>query len=159
MKYKNHGFKIILIIAIYALVSSIIATSIIVIIELLNLRLLLIYIISYAIIISVDIFILYYAVSAILIRYNEMIKTLNEFKTSGNTEIVSNKKAIELSDSENAIVAILEKNGGKVLQNSLISKTGFSAPTISRILSSMESKGIIDRWRHGMTNEIVLKKM
>lgn len=159
MKYKDHNFKIIIIIAIYALVSSIIATSVMVIIELLNLKLLLIYIISYSIIILADILILYYAISAILIRYNEMIKTLNEFRTSGNTEAVSNKKAIELSDSENAILAILEKNGGKVLQNSLISKTGFSAPTISRILSSMESKGIIDRHRHGMTNEIVLKKM
>ncbi len=43
MKYKDHNFKIIIIIAIYALVSSIIATSVMVIIELLNLKLLLIY--------------------------------------------------------------------------------------------------------------------
>ncbi len=157
MPIKNNNLKIIIFIAVYAMVSSIIATSVMVVIELLGLKILLLYIISYAVIMAIDIFVLYYAINAILTGYNKIIRVLNQ-PAPDNNKIVIPKKPVELGDSENAIIAILEKNNGKVLQNSLTSKTGYSAPTISRILTGLEEKGIIDRQRHGMTNEIVLKE-
>jgi uncharacterized membrane protein len=157
MSGENSNFKTIIIIAIYAMVSSIIATSVIIVIELLGLKILLLYIISYAIIMSTDIIILYYAIGAILERYNKMIKILNEPLTNAAKPDVA-RKTIELTDSEKAIVAILEKNNGKIMQSSLTGKIGYSAPTISRILTNLEEKGIIDRRRRGMTNEISLKE-
>lgn len=158
MATDKKNLKIIIIIAIYALVSSIIATSVIIVIELLGLKLLILYIISYAIIISTDIFILYYSISSILAGYNNIIKNMNSYKRDDVELPNIQGKTVQLTDSEKVLEAILEKNNGKILQNSLIGKTGFSAPTISRILASMESKGVIERRRYGMTNEIVLKK-
>lgn len=157
MSIKNNNFKIIIIIAIYAMISSIIASSVMIVIELLGLKILLLYIISYAIIMATDIAILYYAIETIMERYNKVLKIINE--PVANTARPSvERKAIELTDSESAIVSILEKNNGKIMQNSLTGKTGYSAPTISRILTTLEEKGVIDRRRHGMTNEISLKE-
>ncbi|BAB60368.1 TVG1262718 [Thermoplasma volcanium GSS1] len=62
-----------------------------------------------------------------------------------------------LKDNEKLIVSILEKHGGIVLQNVLVRESGLSAPTVSRILFSLENYGLIERQRKGMTNEIRLK--
>ncbi|AGO61483.1 MULTISPECIES: helix-turn-helix transcriptional regulator [Ferroplasma] len=157
MSVKNNNFKIIIIIAIYATISSIIASSVMIVIELLGLKILLLYIISYAIIMATDIAILYYAIEIIMERYTKMLKIINEPVANAPRPGVE-RKAIELTDSESAIVSILEKNNGRIMQNSLTGKTGYSAPTISRILTTLEEKGVIDRRRHGMTNEISLKE-
>jgi Uncharacterized membrane-associated protein/domain len=63
-----------------------------------------------------------------------------------------------LNEKEEIIIDVLRKANGRVLQNALISKTGMTAPTISRTLLSLENKGLIERKRHGMTNEIWLTK-
>jgi len=45
----------------------------------------------------------------------------------------------------------------KVMQGILVEKSNLSKATVSRILDSLEGKGLIVRQRHGMNNVILLK--
>lgn len=62
----------------------------------------------------------------------------------------------KLSKEEKDIYEILKKSNG-IYQSDLIKETGFSKVKITRILDKLESKGIIERRRRGMTNAIFLK--
>ncbi|PYB67913.1 hypothetical protein DMB44_06740 [Thermoplasma sp. Kam2015] len=62
----------------------------------------------------------------------------------------------DLTDNEKTIIAIIERYGGHAMQNQIVKDSGFSPATVSRILNSLENKGIIQRRRYGMTNEILL---
>ncbi|WP_297215515.1 MarR family transcriptional regulator [Thermoplasma sp.] len=62
----------------------------------------------------------------------------------------------DLTDNEKTIIAIIERYGGRAMQNQIVKDSGFSPATVSRILNALENKGIIQRRRYGMTNEIFL---
>lgn len=62
----------------------------------------------------------------------------------------------KLDSEEKQIYEILKSNGS-VYQSDLIKETGLSKVKISRVLDKLESKGIVDRKRRGMTNIVVLK--
>lgn len=63
----------------------------------------------------------------------------------------------KLDDVEKKIFEILKDKEGSVYQTDLVSETGYSKVKITRILDKMETKGILERRRRGMTNIIVLK--
>ncbi|RJQ17219.1 hypothetical protein C4573_04170 [Candidatus Woesearchaeota archaeon] len=60
------------------------------------------------------------------------------------------------ADERKAVHIIIDKKG-EILQNELVLKLGFSKVKTTRILASLERKGIIDKQRHGLTNSIRLK--
>jgi uncharacterized membrane protein len=62
-----------------------------------------------------------------------------------------------LKDDERKVVHIIKENNGEILQNELVLKLGHSKVRITRILSSLERKQIIQRHRHGLTNSIKFK--
>ena len=62
-----------------------------------------------------------------------------------------------LDEEEKKIIEILNSREGSVYQSDLIKETGFSKVKITRVLDKLESKGIIERRRRGMTNAIFLK--
>ncbi len=62
----------------------------------------------------------------------------------------------KLDSEEKSIYEILKKNNG-IYQSDLIKETGFSKVKITRVLDKLESKGVIERRRRGMTNAIFLK--
>ncbi|MCL5874619.1 MAG: hypothetical protein M1161_04700 [Candidatus Thermoplasmatota archaeon] len=64
-----------------------------------------------------------------------------------------------LDDGEREIYSILVDAGGTVLQRDITSIKGYSKATITRILSRLETKGIVEKMRHGTTNQIVLKRV
>lgn len=64
-----------------------------------------------------------------------------------------------LDDGEKEIYSILVDAGGTVLQRDITSVKGYSKATITRILTRLESKGIVERLRHGTTNQVVLKRV
>lgn len=77
-------------------------------------------------------------------------------------------KRTHLSNSElERVLAIFNENERRVLevlmnandisQNEIAAKTGLSSPTISRILNKLENKGIIIRYRDGMSKKVKLK--
>lgn len=62
-----------------------------------------------------------------------------------------------LGDDEKQVYNKLKDNKGSMFQSQLVSDTGLGKVTMTRILDSLEQKGILERKRRGMTNIVVLK--
>jgi uncharacterized membrane protein len=62
-----------------------------------------------------------------------------------------------LDEDEKTVYGILKQSDGSVYQSDIVKQTEFSKVKTTRILDKLESRGIIDRKRRGMTNIIVLK--
>ncbi len=62
------------------------------------------------------------------------------------------------TEAEIEIIELLRKNNNRLLQSRLVSSVGASKATVSRVISSLESKGVIVKLRKGVTNEIILSE-
>jgi uncharacterized membrane protein len=62
-----------------------------------------------------------------------------------------------LEGNEKQIFEEITARDGRVLQSELVEKSSLSKATVSRVLDSLEGKGLIIRQRHGMNNIILLK--
>lgn len=62
----------------------------------------------------------------------------------------------KLNSEEKKVYDCLKSNNG-IYQSDLIKETGLSKVKITRVLDKLETKGIIERRRRGMTNAIFLK--
>lgn len=78
-------------------------------------------------------------------------------KTPELPEMVHSKIEKLLSKDEKDIYLKIKENNNEILQKDLVAESSFSSVKISRILTRLENKGIIDRYKHGMTNRIVIK--
>ncbi len=63
----------------------------------------------------------------------------------------------KLDGEETKIYDIVKNKSGSAYQTDLIKETEFSKVRITRALDRLESKGILERKRRGMTNIVVLK--
>ncbi len=61
-----------------------------------------------------------------------------------------------LPEDERAAYRRVLHEGGEVFQKDLLRMLGFSGSKLTRVLDRLESKGLIVRERHGMTNRIRL---
>ena len=64
---------------------------------------------------------------------------------------------LELKTEERQVLDMVTENKA-IFQADLIDKTGMGKAKITRILDHLESKGLIERKRRGMTNVVVLKE-
>lgn len=62
-----------------------------------------------------------------------------------------------LNTEEKIIVNHLLKNKGSIYQSQLVNITNFNKVRVTRILDSLEGKGLVERKRRGMTNIVILK--
>jgi len=62
-----------------------------------------------------------------------------------------------LTGDEKKVYNLIVEADGSIFQTDLIQKTGYSKVRISRILDRLETKGIIERRRRGMTNLVLSK--
>lgn len=86
----------------------------------------------------------------IVVRQVKPLATLNPKKFD--------KKSLEgLSNEEKTIMNLLVENKGNMFQSDIIQKTNLNKVKITRILDNLESQGLIERKRRGMTNIVVLK--
>jgi len=68
------------------------------------------------------------------------------------------KQAIKtLRDDEKKVYETVASADGSIFQSDLVQKIGYSKVKVSRILDRLETKGIVERRRRGMTNMIILK--
>jgi DNA-binding transcriptional ArsR family regulator len=67
------------------------------------------------------------------------------------------KAAKEVSGEASKVLDILAGSEGMSFQNELVEKTGLSKVKITRLLDQLESKGLVERRRRGMTNVVILK--
>lgn len=63
-----------------------------------------------------------------------------------------------LAPDERKVFERVISSGGYVLQSELISSTGVNKVRMTRILDRLESMGLVERRRRGMTNAVVLKR-
>ena len=78
-------------------------------------------------------------------------------ETEGGEKVEEVMKYLDVNERD--IYALLVDAGGVILQRDITSIKGYSKATITRILNRLEAKGIIERMRHGTTNQIILKRV
>lgn len=67
--------------------------------------------------------------------------------------------ALRLLDGDKRkVFSEIVEAGGEILQSDLHTQTGFPKAKITRILDYLETKGLIFRKSHGMTNKIVINR-
>ncbi|MBI4018271.1 MAG: MarR family transcriptional regulator [Candidatus Aenigmarchaeota archaeon] len=75
------------------------------------------------------------------------------------TERLKRTKAIlsKLDTDEKKIYDMVAESGG-IFQSEVVEKSGMSKVKITRLLDRLESKGVVERKRRGMTNIVVVKQ-
>lgn len=63
----------------------------------------------------------------------------------------------KLDDDEKHIYELIKNKSGSAYQGDVVKETSFGKVRVSRILDKLETKGILERKRRGMTNIVVLK--
>ncbi len=63
-----------------------------------------------------------------------------------------------LNEDEERIIRAIASEGGKLTQDALPEKTGFSRPKISRIVKELVERGIIEKVPKGRTHVLTIKK-
>ena len=82
------------------------------------------------------------------------------FMPEKQTEQKTERKDVDeskLDEEEKRVYALLKGGSGSIYQSGIIKDTGYSKVKVTRILDRLESKGVIERRRRGMTNIIFLK--
>ncbi len=67
------------------------------------------------------------------------------------------KLSLMLKESEKVVYDVIMDAGGVLPQSEIVQRTRFSKSQISRILDVLESKGLVERRRKGLTNIVILK--
>jgi hypothetical protein len=124
---------------------------------------------SYFLIAGIGISIVLLVISIIFLSRNIKNITITGKTPETGTMVESeqgHEKAIEidqimkfLDSGEREIYELLLNAGGSLLQKNIMSVKGYSRASITRILDRLENKGLIQRVRHGSTNEIILKRI
>ncbi len=81
-----------------------------------------------------------------------------ESKSSKKTSLpdLELEKTLEvLNENEKKVLEVLMTTNN-ISQNEIARKTGLSTPTVSRILGKLESRGIVIRYRDGMSKRVKL---
>ncbi len=91
-------------------------------------------------------------------RKDDVLFPRNGFKRTRGP-ITAKKIQIDFSklEPDEKKLVLLIQNEGAIFQSSLVEKSGFGKVKITRLLDRLESKGVVERKRRGMTNVVVLK--
>lgn len=82
-----------------------------------------------------------------------------QYKKEHKKNIESTKKTLDfLPFDEKRTISIIIESEGKSTQSFLVSKTGYTKVKISRIITRLEAKGILEKHKNGMTNIVSLNE-
>ena len=99
-------------------------------------------------------------ISGFYLLFSDLIKTraLPPVEKIDTSELDA-KFALRLLDGDKRkVFSEIVESGGEILQSELPVRTGFSKTKITRILDSLERKGLIIRKRYGMTNKAIINR-
>jgi hypothetical protein len=111
-------------------------------------------------VLSVGIYMIFFAKDIIPIREVHRIKVVKDARVSSSNKKFSlhiKKSLSSLSSEEKIVYNLILNSEGSIFQSEIVKSTGHSKVKITRILDRLEGKGIIERKRRGMTNIILLK--
>jgi len=100
-------------------------------------------------------------ISGFYLLFSDFIETRGALPTIGKSDTLELdvKFALRLLDGDKRkVFSEIVESGGEILQSDLPPRTGFSKAKITRILDSLERKGLIIRKSHGMTNKIIVRR-
>lgn len=100
-----------------------------------------------AIIFFIGLYLTLFFKQSLYLSASQESKDLEKFKEISKT----------LQNDEKKVYDLILEAGGSIFQSELVSKTGFSKVKITRILDRLETRGLIERKRRGMTNLVALK--
>ncbi len=103
------------------------------------------------------IIILSYGISFIVLAIGVILLFIPRFFKEESKKEFKQFDISKLSEEEKKFYDIIKNKGGSSYQTDLINETSFSKVKTTRILDRMESRGMVERKRRGMTNIIVLK--
>ena len=78
-------------------------------------------------------------------------------EASLNFKKFDKKSLAKLGKEEQKIMNLLLDNKGSIFQSQIAEQTGFDKVRVTRLLDSLEVRGVIERRRRGMTNIVLLK--
>lgn len=87
-----------------------------------------------------------------------LIRSSRIFIESLEEKVPVKRDLTYLSDDEREIFELIETHGGRMLQNRIVNETGYTKVKVSRIITSLEKKGFVEKRRKGVTNEIIIIK-
>ena len=102
-----------------------------------------------------------FSVTILVIGLSCIIGGISIWNLTREKELKSVKEDISsllLMPEEKTIIDELKKANGKISQRQLVRNTGFSKVKVHRVLSRLEMKKILKRYRYGLTNMIILEK-
>ncbi len=91
-----------------------------------------------------------------LILVGAYLVFFTEDKKKPRNKIKYSELRKKLSEDENLVLSKIVESDGTIFQSELVEKTDFNKVKITRILDSLEGKGVITRKRRGMTNVVIL---
>jgi uncharacterized membrane protein len=100
-------------------------------------------------------------ISGFYLLFSDFIETRGALPAIGKigTLELDVKFALRLLDGDKRkVFSEIVESGGEILQSDLPARTSFSKAKITRILDSLERKGLIIRKSHGMTNKIIIRR-
>ena len=101
--------------------------------------------------------------SATYLLLSDSLQSLDGQKVNLPTEILEQRRvdwlhvSKTLKEDEQRIYQEILGSDGMILQSELVRKVGLSKSTVSRNLELLETKGLIERKRRGMSNLILLR--
>lgn len=114
--------------------------------------------------ISLGIMVFVVAIGLYLVFFGKEEKIITRFKTL-RQQIEPKKITKEnykkimngMNRDEKVVFEKIIESHGTIFQSDLIDKTKFNKVKISRLLDTLEGRGLIERRRRGMTNAVILK--
>ena len=101
--------------------------------------------------------ILAYGIGFVILLIGVFLLLMPKFTKEGAKREFKQVEISKITEEERKFYDIIKSKGGSVYQSDLIKETGFSKVKTTRILDHLETRGITERKRRGMTNIIVLK--
>ena len=94
----------------------------------------------------------------VLSKENEKV-VVKKIRPYAKTEVKEfDKKNLKNLDKEElSIMNLILSNKGSIFQSEIVDKIGINKVKVTRILDSLESQGLVERKRRGMTNIVMLK--
>jgi len=94
------------------------------------------------------------AVTAALASFAILMRRRRKAQNLSEKNAISDSMAIE--SEEQKIVKILQVNGGTMLQNAITDQSKFSKAKTSQLLTALEKKGVVRRYKKGRDKIVIL---
>lgn len=99
----------------------------------------------------------YSLISLLMLGSLYVIFFMKDKSVSGESIKPSKKVLSKLDETEKKIIELVSNNQGSMYQSDIMKELDLSKVKVTRILDKLESSGLVERKRRGMTNIVVMR--